>query len=181
MRIHTPRLALPAAVLAVAVSLLGACSGGDSSLDKSVVTQLPSGDASGTAASGEYQVQLYTSACSGDCTYSYLGFTVSGCDVGDTDDATLTLTQTEGHLQADIDNGGLLVTRLEGGLWQDGTFDIGGYATQQGGEVEITARASGTLGVDAVTGTVQAHASGSVDGDHVRCTATYDLTGSHQQ
>jgi hypothetical protein len=178
-RIPLPHLVALAALVLLACVPLG-CSGGDPDLDPDVVTNLPGGDATGAAESGEYQVQLYTRACSGDCLYYYAGIPISACDVGDTDDATLMLTQTDGRLQADIDNGGLLVTRLEGGLWLDGTFDIGGYATQLAGEVEITARATGTLGAGSVTGTVSAHGWGSVDGDGIGCRATYDLSGSRQ-
>ena len=168
-------------VFSMVAGLLGGCSGGgDPALDKDVVTSLPSGDATGSDADGDYQVQLYTSACSGDCKYTYLGFDVSGCDVGHTDSATLTLTQVDGHLQADVNGSSLLVTRFEGGLWQDGSFDIGGYSTQQAGDIEVTARATGSLSGDTVTGTAKAHAWGSVDGSGVNCTATYDLTGSRQ-
>jgi hypothetical protein len=48
------------------------------------------------------------------------------------DEVTLTLTQTEGDLQADIDDGGLLVSRLEGGLWLDGTVWVHAWGSVDG-------------------------------------------------
>jgi hypothetical protein len=153
------------------------CGGGHSGLDRSVVTSLPDGDATGSAASGNFNLDLYTRSCSGDCTYSVGGATtISVCDVGQRMSATVILTQTDGHLQVDGDSS-LIVDRLVGGIYKDGRFSVGGYATQLGGAVQVTARVDGTLAGDSLTATAQALGVGSVSGDSIDCLAGFDVTG----
>jgi hypothetical protein len=153
--------------------------GGDGDLGRDVVTNLPDGTASGTAATGTYDIDLYTSACSGACAASTGIFTASVCDVGQRNPATMTVVQTDGHLQVDAAAGSLMVTRLEGGIDADDSFDVGGYGTQNGGTVDVTARARGTMGAT-LTGTVNAHATGPVGSAHLDCWATYELTGTRK-
>ena len=155
------------------------CGGGDGDLGRDVVTSLPDGTASGTAASGTYDIELYTSACSGRCAANTGVFTVTVCDVGQRSTATMTAAQTDGHLQVDAAEGSLMVTRLVGGINADDSFDVGGYGTQNGGTVDVTARARGSMGAT-LTGTVEAHAAGSVGSGNLDCRATYDLTGTRQ-
>lgn len=161
---------------------LAACGGGGGDggyLSKDTVTDLPAGDATGSDFSGEYDVELYTSDCSGKCpVIDYGWFTWSICDVGDKDDDVVTIQQTDGRLQVDSD-GGLEVTRLIGGINSDGSFDVGGYSTEDSGNVQITARAEGDLSGATITATAKAAAHGTTsDGTRIDCTATYEITGS---
>jgi hypothetical protein len=158
--------------------LVAGCGGGDDYLDQGVVTSLPSGDALGSDRSGEYELELYTTSCAGTCVIDYGVLTVTFCEVGDIDNETVTVTQQDGHLQVDS-GGSLFVTRMTGGIWSDGSFDVGGYSTEEGGQVHITGRAEGSLtsGGD-LTGVARAHGWGTVDGQSLNCAASYDVTGS---
>ena len=87
--------------------------GGSGSLDPSVES-VPDGDAMGSDRSGDYDVELYTTSCSGQCTVEYpvIG-TVSYCDVGDSDSEGAEVTQTDGHLRIDLND---TPSRYEGGI-----------------------------------------------------------------
>jgi hypothetical protein len=157
------------------VLLLTACggsgSGGD--LDRSTVTALPSGDAVGTSLSKRWKVVIYIRDCSGICKIGGQ----SQCDVGEKQTIYVDSLQHDGALQLDSDS--LLVSRLTGGVWKDGHFDVGGYATQLGGSVQITARARGSFGADeGLTAQALVHGAGSADGQSVDCYAAYDVTAS---
>ena len=153
--------------------MLAGC-GGDA-LSSDVVTHLPDGDGMGTASSGTYAVELYTSGCAGKCTYS----SASVCDIGQRRSGTLVVTQTGGHLRVEPQESDLVLSRLDGGIWKDGHFDVGGLATQLGGGVVITARASGAIdAARQLTGQAQARADGDVSGEHLDCTATFQLSGA---
>ena len=155
------------------ILLLSAC-GGDS-LSPDVVTHLPSGDGTGTAMSGTYLVELYTSGCAGQCSVS----STSLCDIGQRRDGTLVVTQDGGHLRVEPQETDLVLARLDGGIWKDGHFDVGGLATQLGGAVVITARATGTIdGSRHLTGQAHAQAKGSADSENIDCTATFELSGA---
>jgi hypothetical protein len=157
---------------ALALLLLASC--GADALDPDVVTHLPDGDGAGTAASGTYAIDLYTSGCQGRCSY---GSGQSVCDIGQRHAGSLVITQSGGHLRIEPEGTELVLTRLESGIWKDGHFDVGGLATQLGGNVVITARASGTLSAT-LTGQARARAQGKVGGDELDCTASFDLSGS---
>lgn len=165
-----------AALAAMFLSTMAACGGG-SDLDRDAVTNIPPGDATGSAASGSYSFDLYISKCSGTCPLITVGLsTLSTCDVGFRDTADVTLTQSDGRIQ--IDSQDLLVTRMTGGLDADGSFDVGGYGTQLSGAIDITTRAHGVLAQDgSVTAQNRTRAQGNVNGTKVDCTATYDVTG----
>jgi hypothetical protein len=155
------------------ICFLAGC-GGDS-LSADVVTHLPDGDGIGTAMSGSYSVELYTSGCSGHCTVS----SQSLCDIGQRRAGTLVVTQEGGHLRVEPQESDLVLSRLDGGIWKDGHFDVGGLATQLGGAVVITARAGGSFdGVRHLDGQAHAQAKGSVDGENIDCTATFELSGA---
>jgi len=158
---------------ALALILLLGCGGGGA-LDPDVVTHLPDGDGAGKVASGVYAIGLYTSGCQGRCSY---GDSQSVCDIGQRHSGSLVITQTGGHLRIEPEGSELALTRLDGGIWKDGRFDVGGLATQLGGSVVITARAGGTL-AGTLTGHAQARAQGKVGGDELDCIASFDLTGS---
>jgi len=162
------------------IALMATGCGGDGGgyLAKKTVTGLPAGDATGSDFSGEYDVELYTSDCSGACpTIDYGLFTWSICDVGDKDSDYVTVLQTDGRLQVDSD-GGLVVTRLSGGINADGSFDVGGWSTEAGGDVTITARAAGTISDAGISATAKARAVGKAEGEFINCTATYEITGT---
>ncbi len=160
------------------VALVLAGCGGDSFLDRDTVTDLPSGTATGSSFTGEYDIEIYTSDCSGKCPLiDYDWFTYTVCDVGMKDDDEVSLSQTDGRLQVDSD-GGLPVTRLIGGIDADGWFDAGGWATQAGGEVEITARVQGTIGSDgAIIATANLRADGTAEGETIACRGEFEITG----
>ena len=148
---------------------------GSDSLSPDVVTHLPDGDGTGNAMSGTYSVQLYTSGCAGQCTVS----STSLCDIGQRRDGTLVVTQQGGHLRVEPQETDLVLSRLDGGIWKDGHFDVGGLATQLGGAVVITARADGTIDAARhLAGQAHAQAKGTVDGENVDCTATFELSGA---
>jgi hypothetical protein len=160
------------------VFVLAGC-GGDAFLDKDTVTDLPSGTASGSSFSGEYDIEIYTSDCSGSCPLlDYDWFTYTICDVGMKDDDEVELAQTDGRLQVDSD-GGLPVTRLTGGIDADGWFDAGGWATQEGGDVEIVARVQGTIAADgSIDATAHLRADGKARGETIACRGVFEITGT---
>jgi hypothetical protein len=154
-----------------AILLLSAC-GGDS-LSPDVVTHLPDGDGTGSAASGSYVVEVYTSGCAGRCTVS----SQSVCDIGQRRNGTLVVTQQGGHLRVEPQETDLVLTRLDGGIWKDGHFDVGGLATQLGGAVVITARATGSIDAGGhFSGQAHAHADGQVEDEHLDCTAAFEIS-----
>src|SRR5262245_16394892 len=80
---------------------VAACGGGSGELDPDPVTNLPPGDATGSAATGTYAMQSLTTGCSGRCTTEVDGFTYSACDIGTRLDETADVTQTDGRLVID--------------------------------------------------------------------------------
>ncbi|MCA9669048.1 MAG: hypothetical protein KC503_25810 [Myxococcales bacterium] len=161
----------------LALWLLPACGSGD--LSRDTVTNLPAGDATGTARGGRYDLTVRTLSCSGQCpTFQVAIFTIRICEVGNVDNQTVDATQNDGELVVSGD-AGLYVDAMRGGVWQDGRFDVGGYANEQG--VDITARVEGTIAAD---GTISARArvygSGTVSGTSVSCNGSYDITGARQ-
>ncbi|HOX45545.1 MAG TPA: hypothetical protein PK668_18245 [Myxococcota bacterium] len=155
---------------------LAGCGGGDN-LGREDVEDLPAGDATGSALSGNYDLEFYTTACKGACPLIDMGlYSLSICDVGNTDDATVSVTQTDGRLL--IVGPSLLVPRMEGGLDQDGTFLVGGYATQNSGSVEIVTLGEGAIdGQGQMTGSSETHAWGEVNQTRIDCTALFEISG----
>jgi hypothetical protein len=160
-------------------SMAIACGGGE--LSRSVVTTLPDGNATGSAASGSYLLSVSTTACSGACpTFKVLFFDVVICKVGDQNTATATVKQTEGRLE--VDSTALLVEHLAGGINSDGAFDIGGAEKMSNDAVDVTVRARGTLLSDGQLSTeARAHGVGVVDSTSIDCTATYQIGGSRKK
>jgi hypothetical protein len=150
---------------------------GDGDLSRQAVTSIPDGNAEGTAHSGSYQVDLYTSSCAGACALRVFDITFSLCSIGQRAEETIAVSQSDGHLRVDGDSN-LYVSRLEGGIDQDGSFEVGGYATQAGGAVEITARVRGSiLPAGALVGQALAHGIGSYEGQSIDCHGTYEISG----
>jgi hypothetical protein len=143
----------------LALALLVSCGGDASDLDADAVTNLPPGDATGTAASGSYRMESVTTACGGDCSTTVDGFLYSACDVGTRLDDTARVTQDSGALQIDVDDNDC-VSRLDGGLNSDGSYDVGGLRTQLGGQITITARGQGVFAGDTMSGTARLRVTG---------------------
>ena len=161
--------------------LLAACTDGSSPYgpDRDDVSDIPAGDATGTTATGEYELQLYTADCLGDCPVIRSGiFSVSLCDVGEVDEQTVDVTQTDGRLV--MIGEGLQVERLTGGVDADGTFEVGGWGTQNGGDVEVAILSTGTLAGARFTGTAESRGHGSIDGQSIDCTAVYEVAGARE-
>jgi hypothetical protein len=148
-------------------------SGGD--LDQQTVTTIPDGNATGSSMSGSYAVELYTTSCGGQCGPVQSGiFTVSLCDVGDVDKEHLEVVETNGHLQVEM-NGP--VSRHVGGVNADGTFEVGGYATQEGGNLTIVVHTTGTIDrvTKKVTGTARHRSFGTINGQAVDCLGEHEV------
>lgn len=158
--------------------LLLACGAGE--LDRDTVTTLPAGSAIGAWASGRYTLNFITTTCEGECPLIRSGiFSFSTCDVGQSDEATAEVVQTDGRLSFDATGSGLLVERGQGGLEEDGRFTVGGYATQAAGDVEITSRLEGTLSRDGtLNGTSRTWGNGMAEEVRIDCVGTYEVTGS---
>jgi hypothetical protein len=167
-------------VALLALWLCVAGCGGDGGLSRDEVLNLPPGDATGQALSGEYEVTIATVDCSGQCpSYTVLGFTVHICRPGAVDNERITVTQNGGELTVTGDSS-LWVQHLKGGIYQDGHYDIGGYALQ-GDAVDVTARVRGTISPDGtLTGTAQAKGVGESDGLKINCVGTYDFNGKRE-
>lgn len=125
---------------ALALLLTTACgAGGD--LDPEDVLNIPSGSAAGSEYTGDYRVDLRTLECSGSCGPFETGsFRFGLCDVGQSDDNDVIVEHRDGDLSVMFTD-----IRLDGGVYADGSFEIGGLATEFGGAVEMTARASGSF------------------------------------
>jgi hypothetical protein len=161
----TTRLAL-----LVLVGLVG-CDDG-LALDRDDVTSIPPGTGAGTAASGRWLGRLTTTACHGSCLVSGR---VSICDVGDIDEYDFVLTQMDGHLVIEAE--GLRTPSMVGGIDLDGSFRVGGYATQLGGSVITLSETLGVVEGQTFTGTARASTEGSYDDEDFACDAEYTTHG----
>jgi hypothetical protein len=155
----------------IVVFLVLAGCGGSSDLDADVVTHLPPGDATGSAFAGRYEMTSVTTDCTGDCRTSAGDAVYSACDIGTRFEDTMMVTQTDGKLVIDVD-GNDYVSRLEGGVFADAMFEVGGLRTQQGGTVAITSRVTGAFGAK-LTGTARLR----VRGQGLDCVIETDVTG----
>jgi hypothetical protein len=170
---RTPWLLLAALPLA-----LGCSSSGDD-LSVSAVTSIPDGTGTGTAASGIYTMQLDVTGCSGSCTTTVDGFAFALCTVGPAGSASMTVTQTAGHLTVQSDSGNLVVQDFSGGIDANGDFDVGGTATAVDGQnLTVASRAQGSLTGDAATATAASEGTGTVNGSVIDCLQTLQMSGS---
>jgi len=161
---------------ALALTLLvAACGGGGGDLDPDVVTDLPPGDGTGAAATGTYDMATVTTGCSGTCRIEVEGFPYSACDIGTRLDETAEVVQTDGVLTVDVEDSDY-VSQLAGGIDADGTYEVGGLRTQNGGEVVITARSAGIVSGGAWSGTARL----LVKGMGLDCTIEADASGTRE-
>jgi len=159
-----------------AVLVIPACGGGGGgNLDPDTVTNLPPGDATGTAATGVYALDSITTACTGACTTTVDGFEYDACDIGTHQESTADLTQVDGVLTIDVPDSDY-VSQLAGGIDADGSYDVGGLRTQQGGQITITARSTGTL----VGGHMMGSAQLLVEGMGLSCRIGIDVDGQRE-
>ncbi len=160
------------------LTIIGAMACGGGGLSESEVRDLPAGNASGVALSGDYELDAITVDCSGSCTpVDVFGLVISPCDVGDRNEESATVTQSDGVLRVDVEDS-LWASRLEGGIWDDGSFDIGGVKTELGGAARFISRATGFLTSDGRwTGELEIRTVGSFEGQSRDCTATVEVDG----
>jgi hypothetical protein len=165
---------------AVMAGALSCSTSGDGNLSASAVTNLPNGNGTGTAASGTYEVTINVTSCTGACTASVDGVDFAICTVGSDGTATFTVTQTGGHLVAEVTgSSGVVVPSFAGGINADGSFAIGGVADNvEGQPLDVSSRVDGTLAGNAVTATVESLGSGTVDGTNISCVQTETATGT---
>jgi hypothetical protein len=173
-------LTVRALAMAFVGTLFGCSSSAGLDLSPGTVSNLPAGTGTGSAASGTYSVTLNVTSCSGACTTTEFGLTVPLCTVGPAGTATFALTQMGGRLTAQASGSSTLyVTSFAGGINADGSFDIGGVATNvQGQPVTVSSRADGTIKGTAVNATVEALGTGTVNGSAISCTQTLTAIGS---
>jgi hypothetical protein len=119
------------------------------------------------ALGGEYEAELRTVRCEGDCVgaSTILGPTTF-CDVGDLDTDTVDVWQDDVALTVDVSQG-----RLQGSIDDEGAFEAEGTSTESGGQLEIDMSATGrfTGRHDGFAGTVRFSVVGTQDGDRVDC------------
>ncbi len=158
--------------------IIGACDGGlggGGGIEPDEVSALPNGDAVGTAASGNYELELYTTTCRGACPVLRSGIgVISLCDIGEVDYPELDATQLDGHLT--MKTYGLSPDRLAGGLHADGQFVVGGWGTRYGATVVV--RADGALAGETITGVAEVRQYGEYDGTSFDCTSMHEITGA---
>lgn len=164
----------------LAMIALAACGAGDGGgLTTQDVENIPPGTGVGAEASGDYELQLVTLDCLGNCPVIRSGiFTVTLCDVNDGDSAEVSVVQTDGELVMDAE--GLVIERLTGGIDVGGEFTVGGWGTQQGGAVTTIVRSTGTLVGNTFTGTAESRGVGNLEGQAIDCTAVYDVRGTRR-
>lgn len=156
---------------------LAAC--GSDGLDPDEVKSIPAGDATGSELSGGYRLTIVTERCSGQCpTFNVFGFWVRLCTPGHVDTETVTVAQTDGVLEVLDLGSSMYVNALKGGIYADGTFDVGGYEVQEGVEVGVAARVRGTVTTAGkITATATVFGQGEAEGKTIKCTGTYEVNG----
>ncbi len=155
------------------------------------VDSLPDGDGVGNAATGIYEMESQVLRCEGACTYNSGGQSEPGnptepdnggapmtdsslCVVGEIYESTLAINQVDGHLYAEVLDAPLV---FEGGIDQDGHFDVVGQTTQNDGAILNRTRTAGTLEGDTLEAAAVAHLTGSIGANTIDCTITYDVSG----
>jgi hypothetical protein len=133
----TPRNVFLRLALRVAVLIAAGCS--SDPLSSEGVTQIPAGNALGTAMTGEYIVERHVTACRGTCT-APTGSDLMLCSVGQALQDPATLEQHDGSLRLTFDRDpssdgsfvgwGIdseLPPTMNGGMDADGSIDVGGF------------------------------------------------------
>ncbi len=153
--------------------LLAACGTGGLSAEE--VQSIPDGTAVGSSLSGRYALDVRVVECRGRCGPFTVGiFSSSLCDVGDVDTLDAEVTQADGHLRIETDD---LPSLFEGGAYADDSFEVGGYATQLGGALEITARSVGSFEGGQLRATIDSRSWGTIEGQGADCHGVREVTG----
>lgn len=167
---------LPSALFLIACIDSGDDSIAAAQLSVEAATAVPAGDATGSDWTGDYQAEIYTESCSGSCGIAQdTVFPISFCDVGERDTEYLQVLQADGLLEIELNDP---ISRYEGGVYLDGGMEAGGYATDLGGAVEMTAVLVGGFSADGLRADASSHIWGSVDGEVVDCWGQYTVEAS---
>lgn len=167
------RASLALASLLVVLAAGTAACDAPADLGRDAVTTIPAGDASGASFSGQYAVEVRTTDCEGTCAADTEWFTVSVCDVGDVTTEWVTITQDGGSLEASWEEP---LSLLRGGVRQSGAFEMGGFGTQSGGQLEISLRVSGSIGETKLEADARSWTVGSIDGGSLDCVGRYTVS-----
>ena len=84
--------------------------------------------------------------------------------------------QTDGRLVIEAD--GLATPSLSGGIDVDGSYRVGGYATQLGGTVHTLSETVGQMADGTFEGTVLASTTGTYNDERFDCNAEYTTHGA---
>lgn len=144
--------------------VLGLTGCGDA-LTPEMVMSIPDGSAQGSSRSGLYELEVVTLACDGRCVMR--GEPV--CEVGIRHSELVEIRQLEGQIV--IESPDDTLEALEGGAYQDGSFEVGAYAP---GTLERTAHARGSINE---LGELRSTILVRTVGPGVDCTASVDLIG----
>ena len=148
----------------------GVGSGGDASSADGGVPPASAGEFS-----GNYDFELFTLDCSGDCSAPTLLGPISFCDIGDTDNDNVRVDQDGMAIAMDLSQG-----RMNGTVDDTGAFSLSGTATQGGGTIRIDASIAGgfTSGRHGgLTATIEYEAVGDYEGDAIDCQGRLEVTG----
>lgn len=140
----------------------------DDTLDRESVSDLPPGTAVGSAASGDYTAEIRTTGCSGACP-------AGACREGSVASGTLAVVQRDGYLSMTA-LGGL----LEGGIENDGSFEVGGWTTVQAGALQQAFRSSGVHTGNGFNASIEARRWGMSEGVSVDCIQSGIITGTRR-
>jgi hypothetical protein len=158
-----------------AICLGSAACGAPDGLGRDDVTTIGPGDASGAEWGGVYSISVRTEDCEGSCSVEAEYFTASICDVGDVDTEAVLITQDDGALSVEWDEP---LSLLEGGVDADGTFEVGGFGTESGGDLEISLRVDGTFSGAILSARARSWSVGEVMDDGVDCLGHYVIEGT---
>ncbi len=157
----------------------------DEYLARDVVESIPEGDAAGDVFSGSYETLATVISCAGACgPIDVGGTTYEVCERDAESIEWITVYQDGGGLRVDLDDDGhiginldgYIPVRLRGGVDADGSWDVGGYGTKFGDDLESTARARGTAEAGKpLEGTVEVHVFGVVANTETDCHMTQRL------
>jgi hypothetical protein len=132
-------------------------------------TDISSGSGMGTAASGDYFAEIRTTSCAGTCP-------AGSCREGNVANGMIELVQRDGYLSMTA-----VGALLEGGIERDGSFDVGGLTTLDGGALEQTFRSDGVHTGNAFNGSISARRRGTTsNGQTIDCTETGIIDGTRR-
>ena len=125
--------------------------------------------------SGNYEFELFTLDCSGDCSAPTLLGPISFCDIGNTDYDSVRIDQDGLAIAMDLSQG-----RMNGTVDDAGVFELSGAATEGGGNIRIEASIAGGFTGGRHGGLMAAieyEAVGNYEDDPVDCQGRLEVTG----